>query len=70
MKLERTMDDKILAGVCGGIAKGFGFKPTSVRWAFVLLVLFAGLSVFAYFIAWFLMPSDGAYGGGANYRRG
>ena len=67
MKLERTMDDKVVAGVCGGIGKAFGLSPTGVRWAFVFLVLFAGLSVLVYFIAWFLMPSDGAYGGDSNY---
>ena len=58
MSLQRTMNDKKIAGVCGGIAKEFGLSAAKVRWAFVLAVVLAGLSVFAYFIAWFLMPSD------------
>lgn len=54
------MDDKLVAGVCGGIAKAFGLSSTGVRWAFVFLVLFAGLSVLVYAVAWLLMPGDGA----------
>jgi len=62
MILQRTMRDKLVAGVCGVIAKEFGFNSTKVRWAFVLLMIFAGLSIAVYFIAWFLMPGDGDYG--------
>ncbi|MBN1243571.1 MAG: PspC domain-containing protein [Spirochaetales bacterium] len=58
MKLERTMDDRVLAGVCGGVARELGLEAKKVRWAFALLVLFAGLSLWVYFILWFVMPPD------------
>lgn len=58
MRLRRTMNDKVLGGVCGGIAKEMDLPANNVRWAFVLLVLFAGLSIWVYAIAWLLLPSD------------
>ncbi len=40
-----TGPDAVLCGVCGGIARYFGVDPTLVRVATVLLVAFAGLSL-------------------------
>jgi len=56
-KLYRTegADAKIL-GVCGGLAEYFGIDPTLVRVAAVLLVFFAGLSLWVYIIAALIMP--------------
>lgn len=56
-KLYRTegADAKIL-GVCGGLAEYFGVDPTVVRVAAVLLVFFAGLSLWVYIIAGLIMP--------------
>jgi len=65
MNLQRTMGDKKIAGVCGGLAKRLGIDSGKVRWAFVLLVLFAGLSAWVYLVAWLLMPGDG---GSDTYR--
>ena len=38
-KLYRSMSDKRVAGVCGGLAKYFNIDPTLVRLAFVFLAL-------------------------------
>jgi len=65
MSLQRTMGDKKIAGVCGGLARQMNIESSKVRWAFVLLVLFAGLSAWVYLVAWLLMPSDG---GSDSYR--
>jgi len=56
-KLYRTegADAKFL-GVCGGLAEYFGIDPTVVRVAAVLLMFFAGLSLWAYIIAALIMP--------------
>ena len=62
MGLQRTMNDKKIAGICGGLARQLNMDSNKVRWAFVLLVLFAGLSAWVYLIAWILMPSDGGSG--------
>ncbi len=57
-KLVRSSSDKMIAGVCGGIADYFGLDPTLVRVGFVLLSLlsaaFPGLIV--YLILAILMP--------------
>ena len=48
----------IICGVCGGIAHYFGVDPTVVRMATVLLMAFAGLSLWVYIIAALIMPRE------------
>jgi len=55
-KLYRSTDNKIIAGVCGGLADYFGLDATLIRIVWVLLVLLAGTGILAYIIAWILMP--------------
>ena len=54
----RSRNDRILAGVMGGIAHRFGWNPTGVRAIYVILsivsVAFPGILV--YLILWLLMP--------------
>lgn len=56
-KLTRS-SDRMLAGVCGGLAEYFGLDPTLVRVGYVLIslisVAFPGL--FVYIILWIVMP--------------
>lgn len=57
MPLHRSHDNKVIAGVCGGIAEFLGWKPTVVRVLWVILTpttLFAG--GFIYLLLWLLMP--------------
>ena len=58
MPLHRSTSDKIIAGVCGGIAEWLGWGSTTVRVLYVLIsilsVAFPGILV--YLILWFLMP--------------
>ncbi len=57
-RLVRRTHDKMLGGVCGGLADYLGVDPTLVR---VLAVLAAfvslGTAVVAYVVAWALMPT-------------
>jgi phage shock protein C len=62
MILERTMRDKKIAGVCGGIAKKLDINSTSLRWIFALLVLFGGISGWIYLVLWIIIPSDNDIG--------
>ena len=58
-RLYRTQGpDAILCGVCGGIARYFNVDPTVVRVATVLLVAFAGLSLWVYIVAALIMPKE------------
>jgi phage shock protein PspC (stress-responsive transcriptional regulator) len=56
--LQRSRDQRILAGVCGGIAEWLGWSATTVRILFflvsVLSAAFPGILV--YLILWILMP--------------
>jgi len=56
--LRRTRNDRILAGVCGGIARYFSIDSSVVRLVTVLLVAFAGLSIWVYLILWIVMPEE------------
>ncbi len=58
-RLYRSRTDKILGGVCGGIASYLDLDPTIVRVAYILLSLFTIFSgVIAYFILWIVMPKE------------
>ena len=64
-KLYRSENDKIIAGVCGGIAAYFNIDSTIVRLVYVLLSVFsAGFpGILVYIIAMFVMPVGGNGGG-------
>jgi phage shock protein PspC (stress-responsive transcriptional regulator) len=60
-RLLRARDDRVIAGVCGGIARYFRIDPLIVRIAAVALLFAGGFSLIAYLAAWVLVPSeDGA----------
>ncbi|MBA3301241.1 MAG: PspC domain-containing protein, partial [Thermoleophilaceae bacterium] len=56
----RSTQDRVLAGVCGGIARRYGIDVAIVRVAAVVLALAIGFGVIAYLAAALLMPSDDA----------
>lgn len=60
--LMRVRQGKLIAGVCGGIAKWLGWDPTLVRLGYVVLsVLSAGFpGVLIYILLWILMPQEPA----------
>ena len=57
--LYRSRDDRMLAGVCGGIGGYFAVDPTLVRLAFVLMAAFTGVGVLAYIVLWIVVPEEG-----------
>jgi phage shock protein PspC (stress-responsive transcriptional regulator) len=58
MPLLRTRNDKVLAGVCGGLARWLGWNSTTVRVLYVLVsILSAGFpGTLVYIALWILMP--------------
>jgi phage shock protein PspC (stress-responsive transcriptional regulator) len=56
--MTRTRDDKMIAGVCGGIARRYGWRPSRVRLVFVLSCLLPGPQFVLYLILWFMMPKS------------
>ena len=55
-RLYRSNENKMLAGVCGGIAEYFDIDPTIVRLAWVLLCPLGGSGILAYIIAAIVIP--------------
>jgi len=55
-KLYRSVTDKMLAGVCGGLAEYFAIDPVIIRLIFVLAVIFGGSGILAYIILWIVIP--------------
>lgn len=57
----RSLDDRMIAGVMGGVAKRLGWSSTLLRVVFVIVSLasaaFPGILV--YLILWLLMPEEG-----------
>ena len=55
----RTDRDRMIAGVCGGLALLFGLPTAVVRLAFVLgTVLSSGFGIVIYVVLWVVMPLD------------
>ena len=59
--LVRPRVNRIIAGVCAGIADYLGMDVTVVRLLVVLLTLFtAGTGILAYLVAWAIIPEEGS----------
>ena len=50
--------DRMIAGVCAGLARRFGTTPTTVRLLFVLSCILPGPQFLVYIALWVLMPSE------------
>jgi phage shock protein C len=57
-RLYRSRKDKMIGGVCAGIAHYFDIDPTIVRLLAVVLLLAGGTAIIAYIIAWIIVPEE------------
>ncbi|EUJ25596.1 hypothetical protein MFLO_15204 [Listeria floridensis FSL S10-1187] len=57
-KLTKSSDQKMIAGVCGGIAEYFGIEVTWVRLIWAVISLFAGSGIILYILAAIIMPKE------------
>lgn len=60
-RLYRSGKDRVLGGVCGGIAEHFGLDSSLVRLAWVILTLAMGSGALLYMIAWIIVPRNPAH---------
>jgi len=58
-KLYRSKEERVIAGVCGGLSDYFKIDPVFVRLIFVFLALLDGLGVILYIIFIFVIPKKG-----------
>ena len=59
MRISRSRGNRMVAGVCAGLAQAFGVDPLVVRVAVVALTLAGGLGVVVYGAGWLLLPLEG-----------
>ncbi len=56
-RLMRSETDRMLAGVCGGLADYLNVDPVLVRLAFVVLFLASGIGLAIYALLWIILPT-------------
>jgi phage shock protein C len=56
MALKRNTENKVIAGVCSGLAEYFELDTTVMRLIFVIAFIFWGVGPLLYLILWLLMP--------------
>ncbi|RME18851.1 MAG: PspC domain-containing protein, partial [Candidatus Zixiibacteriota bacterium] len=55
-RLYRSRKEKMIGGVCGGLAEYFDVDPTLVRLIAVVLLFASGVGLLGYIIAWIIVP--------------
>ena len=56
--LRRSRDDRVIAGVCGGLGRYFGIDPVILRLVFVVLLLAGGSGILLYGVGWIAIPEE------------
>jgi phage shock protein C len=57
-RLYRSRNERMLAGVCGGLAQYLNADPTLIRLLFVVFALAGGPGIIAYLIFWIVVPLE------------
>jgi phage shock protein C len=56
--IRRSSTDRVIGGVCSGLASYLKLDPVLVRIIFVLLAIFGGGGLLAYIILWIILPEE------------
>jgi phage shock protein C len=58
--LVRSRNDRMVAGICAGVARYFGIDVTMVRvLVAVVCIITGGAGILAYLVAWVIIPEEG-----------
>lgn len=58
MELHRSASNKVIAGVCGGLAENLDLNATGLRWAVALVtLLLTGIPLIVYLVLWAVLKS-------------
>jgi phage shock protein C len=57
-RIRRSRNERMIAGVAGGLATYFNLDPLIVRLGFALLALMNGVGIMLYLILWLLLPNE------------
>jgi phage shock protein C len=55
---RRSRSDRVLGGVCGGMARATGVESWVWRLLFAVMFIFAGMGLLAYVLLWIFVPSE------------
>lgn len=60
MAVLRSRRNRVIAGVCGGLAQTLGWNPTTVRALYVLVSILSAAfpGILVYVILWIVMPEE------------
>ena len=58
-RLYRSHDDRMIAGICGGLGDYLGLDPVWLRLLFILLLFASGIGLWGYLILWIIVPQEG-----------
>ena len=61
-RLERSTNDRMVAGVAGGVASYLNIDPTLARLLFVIFTLLGGPGLLVYIVLWVVMPEESFLG--------
>ncbi len=56
VRLRRSTEDRVIAGICGGLGRYFNTDPVWFRLGFVVLTLGGGAGILIYLISWLAIP--------------
>ena len=57
-KLYRSRSERLLVGICGGLANHFHIDPTWIRLLFILFFFLGGAALFLYVVMWIIVPLE------------
>lgn len=57
-RLYRSRVNRLLGGVCGGLAEYFNVDPTIMRIIIILLTLLGGVMIVIYIVLWVIVPEN------------
>lgn len=60
-QLQRSTQNKVIGGVCAGLARYFGVNPVLVRGGFLIALLAFGFGPLLYIILWVVMPASSTH---------
>lgn len=79
-KIYRSREDRMIGGICGGLAEYFDVDSTLIRLALLILFFASGVGLLVYIVAWIVVPEkplredknnnatkDGAYNTGSDF---
>ena len=61
-KLYRSQENRMIGGVCGGLAEYFQIDPTLVRLIWIATALFGGIGVIVYIASLIIVPANPIHG--------